>query len=89
MAKAEKDAAKEAMEADTDTDDTDTDDTDTDTDDSVIGGVDMNAPKTINDIATETLDILKANDFQIADLFVEFTKLVAQAETIAVNKLAK
>jgi len=89
MAKAEKDAAKEAMEADTDTDDTDTDDTDTDTDDSVIGGVDMNAPKTINEIATETLGILKSNDFQIADLFVEFTKLVAQAETIAVNKLAK
>ena len=88
MAKAEKDAAKEAMEADTDTDDTDTDDTDTDTDDSVIGGVDMDVAETIEEIASKTLDKLKANDYQIADLFAAFTKLVAQAETIAVNKLA-
>jgi len=88
MAKAEKDAAKEAMDTDTDSD-SDSDAEETETEDSVIGGVDMAAPKTINEIATETLGILKSNDFQIADLFVEFTKLVAQAETIAVNKLAK
>jgi len=89
MAKAEKDAAKEAMDTDTDSDsDSDSDAEETETEDSVIGGVDMDAPKTINEIATETLGILKDNDFQIADLFVEFTKLVAQAETIAVNKLA-
>lgn len=83
MAKAEKDAAKEAMEADTDTDDTDTD-----TDDSVIGGVDMNTSKTIEEIATDVLEQLKANDLQIVDLFAALTKVVAKAETIAVNKLA-
>jgi hypothetical protein len=83
MAKAEKDAAKEAMEADTDTDDTDTD-----TDDSVIGGVDMDTSKTIEEIATDVLEQLKANDLQIVDLFAALTKVVAKAETIAVNKLA-
>jgi len=81
-------AAEEAELNATDSD-SDSDAEETETEDSVIGGVDMDAPKTINEIATETLGILKANDFQIADLFVEFTKLVAQAETIAVNKLAK
>ena len=78
-----------AEEAELNATDSDSDAEETETEDSVIGGVDMDAPKTINEIATETLGILKANDFQIADLFVEFTKLVAQAETIAVNKLAK
>ena len=81
-------AAEEAELNATDSD-SDSDAEETETEDSVIGGVDTDAPKTINEIATETLGILKANDFQIADLFVEFTKLVAQAETIAVNKLAK
>ena len=81
-------AAEEAELNATDSD-SDSDAEETETEDSVIGGVDMNAPKTINEIATETLGLLKSNDFQIADLFVEFTKLVAQAETIAVNKLAK
>jgi len=80
-------AAEEAELNATDSD-SDSDAEETETEDSVIGGVDMDAPKTINEIATETLGILKDNDFQIADLFVEFTKLVAQAETIAVNKLA-
>ena len=78
-----------AEEAELNATDSDSDAEETETEDSVIGGVDTDAPKTINEIATETLGILKANDFQIADLFVEFTKLVAQAETIAVNKLAK
>ena len=88
MAKAEKDAAKEA-DTDTDTDsDSDSDAEETETEDSVIGGVDMDAAETIEEIASKTLDKLKANDYQIADLFAAFTKLVAQAETIAVNKLA-
>ena len=68
--------------------DTDSDAEEIETDDSVIGGVDMDTSKTIEEIATDVLEQLKANDLQIVDLFAALTKVVAKAETIAVNKLA-
>ena len=81
-------AAEEAELNATDSD-SDSDAEETETEGNVIGGVDMDVAETIEEIASKTLDKLKANDYQIADLFAAFTKLVAQAETIAVNKLAK
>ena len=76
---------KELNASDTDSD---SDAEEIETDDSVIGGVDMDTSKTIEEIATDVLEQLKANDLQIVDLFAALTKVVAKAETIAVNKLA-
>ena len=77
---------KELNASDTDSD---SDAEEIETDDSVIGGVDMDTSQTIEEIADLVLEKLKANNLQIVDLFAALTKVVAKAETIAVNKLAK
>ena len=84
----QKQIAAEEKELNASDTDSDSDAEEIETDDSVIGGVDMDTSKTIEEIATDVLEQLKANDLQIVDLFAALTKVVAKAETIAVNKLA-
>ena len=84
----QKQIAAEEKELNASDTDSDQDAAEPETDDSVIGGIDMNTSKTIEEIATDVLEQLKANDLQIVDLFAALTKVVAKAETIAVNKLA-
>ena len=86
--KIKKQAAADEAALNAEDNDSDSDAEEIETDDSVIGGVDMDTSKTIEEIATDVLEQLKANDLQIVDLFAALTKVVAKAETIAVNKLA-